>query len=312
MTPMNPLTSDTLRLRAVALCLIVLLVAGAAMAQRRVTPVRPVEPGTVVAEPKDQPIDPSRLVTTTDARGNTVTVDTVTGREYVDSTLYGRVPPMEYPLIYEASAGVNFWDLLMRAFGQKYGLADVWAELNMHNRYFATIALGMGNCHDTPVNKNYTFQVKPAPYIKIGARYNFFYNSNPDYKLLAGVRYGISHFKWSATDVTVDEGYWGTPIHYSLTDIPHTSGWLELSMGLRVKLWRCISAGWDIVYHSVLHDSRSPHGQPMYIPGFGKRGAITGQVSVVYTIPLNPKTVVTDGDTPSPLTHPHLHPADSE
>ncbi|MDE6764945.1 MAG: hypothetical protein K2J52_01390, partial [Duncaniella sp.] len=56
-------------------------------AQRRVTPVTPPSPGTAAKVEKEERIDPSRLVTTIDANGNSVTVDTVTGREYVDSTL---------------------------------------------------------------------------------------------------------------------------------------------------------------------------------------------------------------------------------
>lgn len=258
-----------------------------AAAQRRITPVNPSTTGTQPV-PQEKPVDPSRLVTTIDAQGRSVTVDTVTGREYTDSTLLKAPPPMEYPLIFEASAGINVWDPLMRAFGQKYGLGDIWAELNMHNRYFPSLAVGLGNCDMTPVNNNYTFHTPLAPYFKIGAAYNFLYNSNPDYKLLAGLRYGLSPFRWSVTDVTVDEGYWGTPTHYSLDNMSHTTGYLEVSFGLRVKLWRCISAGWNIVYHTIIHDSRSPHGEPMYIPGYGTRkGAVTGNVSIIYTLPLN-------------------------
>ena len=65
-----------------------------------------------------------------------MTVDTVTGLEYVDSTLLKAPPKMEYPLLHEVVAGVNVWDPLMRALGQKYGLGDVWGELSLHNRYF--------------------------------------------------------------------------------------------------------------------------------------------------------------------------------
>ena len=153
-------------------------------AQRRITPVTPADPGSKpsVTDVKTK-IDPSRLVTTTDANGNTITVDTVTGQEYVDSTLLKAPPKMEYPLLHEVIAGVNVWDPIMRALGQKYGLGDVWGEVSLHNRYFPFFAVGLGNCNDTPVDKNYTFKTPLAPYFKIGASYNFFYNSNPDYKL---------------------------------------------------------------------------------------------------------------------------------
>lgn len=74
------------------LTLIAVLMLGAILplsAQRRVTPVTPRDPGAApqVLNNLKQAVDSSRLVTTIDAQGNAVTVDTVTGLEYVDSTL---------------------------------------------------------------------------------------------------------------------------------------------------------------------------------------------------------------------------------
>lgn len=277
----------------IALLFAIVLGGMSASAQRRITPVTPADPGSKppVTDVKTK-IDPTRLVTTTDANGNTITVDTVTGQEYVDSTLLKAPPKMEYPLLHEVIAGVNVWDPIMRALGQKYGLGDVWGEVSLHNRYFPFFAVGLGNCNDTPVDKNYTFKTPLAPYFKIGASYNFFYNSNPDYKLLMGLRYGFSTYKWSVLDVTVDEGYWQDPTHYSLDNLSHTAGYLEVTFGIKVKIAGPISAGWTLVYHSVLHESKSPYGKPMYIPGYGKRnGAFTANFSVMYTLPINKKPV---------------------
>lgn len=262
-------------------------------AQRRVTPVTPREPGSTPQATTNlkQQVDSSRLVTTIDAHGNTVMVDTVTGLEFVDSTLLKAPPKMEYPLLHEVIAGVNVWDPIMRALGQKYGLGDVWAELSMHNRYFPYFAVGLGTINETPVDKNFTFKSPVATYFKIGGSYNFFYNSNPDYRLQMGLRYGFTTYKWSALDVTVDEGYWGIPSTYSLKDIGNTAGYLEVTFGIKVKIAGNFSAGWTIVYHSILHESKSAYGNPMYIPGYGKRnGAISGNFSIMYTIPINKKT----------------------
>lgn len=279
----------TLALRLAAALLLVLAAIPAATAQRRITPVRPSTPGqTPAAAETTGAIDRTHLVTTTDAEGRTVTVDTITGKEFVDSTLLGRVPPMEYPLIFRVTAGVNVWDPLMRVFGQKYGLGEVWGELNMHNRYFPAFAFGLGNCYDTPANNNYTFRTPISPFFKLGASYNFLYNSNPDYQLLAGMRYGLAFQRWSVTDITVDEGYWNDPSHFTLDGLSSTTGFLEISFGLRVRIVGGLSAGWNIIYHTILHSSKAPHGQPMYIPGYGKRSsAVTGSFSFAYTFDLN-------------------------
>lgn len=289
---MNSPTSITAILRTVlAMAAIILAVAPSAVAQRRITPVRPSDPGqTPVRTETPEVIDRTHHVTTVDARGRTVTVDTVTGKEFVDTALAGKVPPMEYPLVYRVSAGVNVWDPLMRAFGQKYGLAEVWAELNMHNRYFPRAAFGLGNCDDTPANSNYTFLTSVSPFVKIGAAYNFLYNSNPDYQLFAGLNYGLSFQKWSVADVTVDEGYWQDPTGFSIDGLSATAGYLEVCFGIRVRIVGGLSAGWNIIYHSILHESRSAHGHPMYIPGYGTRKSpVTGSFSFSYSFTLNKK-----------------------
>lgn len=258
--------------------------------QRRVTPVQPTTPGTTPTVERTKKIDKSRLVEMPDANGNIVLVDTVTGKEFVDSTLLAAPPKMEYPLLHEVIVGVNLWNGIMRATGAHYGLGDVWAEVSLHNRYFPFLAIGVDNCNDTPDGMNFTFRTPVSPYVKLGASYNFFYNSNPDYKLQMGLRYGFTNFKWSVDDVTVDEGYWNDPSHFSIADQKSTAGYLELTFGLKVKVFKEWSLGWTIIYHSILHETKSSVGKPMFIPGYGKRGSsMTGNFSLMYTIPINKK-----------------------
>lgn len=274
------------------LLLIPLLAAGLqSPAQRRVTPVEPTAPGSTPKTGKEKKVDRSKLVEMKDINGNIIMVDTVTGTEFKDSTMLAAPPKMEYPLLHAATVGLNVWDPLMRAFGQHYGLGDVWAEVSLHNRYFPFIAFGFGNCDDTPDDSNFTFRTPVSPYIKIGASYNFFYNSNPDYKLQMGLRYGFTSYKWSVDNITVDEGYWGDPSNFDISGRKSTAGYLEVTFGLKVKVLGNWSLGWNIIYHSILHESKSPVGEPMYIPGYGKRGsAMTGNFSLMYTIPLGKST----------------------
>ncbi len=283
----------TIRHRAATLLPILILIMAfslGASAQRRVTPVVPNDPGTTPRQERKQEFDRSRLVEKNDAQGNIILVDTVTGSEYVDSTLLKAPPKMEYPLLHEVIVGYNFWDAAMRAFGQKFGLGDVWGELSLHNRYFPYFSIGLGNCNDTPAGQNFTFKTPIAPYFKIGASYNFLYNSNPDYKLQMGLRYGFTTYKWSLDNVTVDEGYWDDPSHFTLPDQKHTAGYVEVTFGVKVRIVKQFSLGWHLIYHSILHETTNPNGQPMYIPGYGKRsGAFTGNFSVIYTFPLSKK-----------------------
>ncbi len=293
-------------LSSIILTLIVVMTGAVARAQRRVTPVNNAATTTqAINENKaaSDTLDRSKLLQFRDDKGNIVLVDTITGTEIIDSTAMPVVPPMKYPLIFETSAGLNLWDPLMRAFGQSHGLVGIQLDFNMHNRYIPVLELGVGMAKDTPANNNYTYYTPVSPYFKIGMDYNFLYNSNPDYRVFAGVRYGFTPFKWTLQDVTTTNNYWGEPSEIPFPKINATVGYFEFLFGLRVKLFRNISMGWTVRYHAILHESPKTHGRAWYIPGYGTNTSpLAASLSVFYTLPLDKRkkeTVALPFDTGS-------------
>lgn len=276
-----------------------------ATAQRRVSPVNNASTTTQSINENKLPgdsIDRSKLVQYRDDKGNVVLVDTITGREIIDSTAMPVVPPMKYPLVFDASVGVNLWDPLMRAFGQSYGLIGFSAHFNMHNRYMPAFEFGFGEANNTPADNNYTYHSGLAPYFKIGMDYNFLYNSNPDYQVFAGLRYGFSPFKWTLRDVTVDGDYWGEPTEMKFPELNTTAGYLEFLFGIKVKIYKQISMGWTFRYHRLIHYGPKTNGKPWYVPGYGATNSSIGaSVSVFYTLPLGSRKVVAE---PGPVTLP--------
>lgn len=264
-------------------------------AQRRITPVQapsaqraPVD--SALIRERELKARRSRSVHYHDDQGRIIMVDTVTNTEWVDSTMLPKPPKMLYPLVQDLSIGVNIFDPLMRAFGQKYGGADVSASLAMHNRYFPTFEFGLGAAKNTPSGNNFTYHTPLSPYIRLGADYNFLYNSDPAYRLLAGIRYGFSIFKYSVDNVTLPDNYWQEEIIMSIPSTSVTAGWLEVSLGLRVRIWESLSAGWQVKYHSILHQTHPVSGNAWYIPGYGTSGsAISASFSLFYTFDLNKK-----------------------
>ena len=277
-----------------------------AQAQRRITPVNPPKPGVTIrkTDPDKKPeIDRARLEERLDAQGNVILVDTVTGTEFVDST--GIVPPVGniYPLLHAVTVGVNVLEPALRAFGQQYGGAEVWGELSLHNRYKPVVEFGLSNAAITPDGMNYTFRSPLAPYFKLGMNYNVFYNSNPAYQLLVGLRYGLTPFRWTLTDITSSpDSYWGPSSPVSFPTQNSFAGYWEFVLSLKVRIAGPISLGWAVKYHSILHGGKSPLGPSLYIPGFGKRGnSLSVGFSVMYTIPLN------TSPAPAVPTEKHTH-----
>lgn len=280
-------------IRYILISLFVLTAVGAS-AQRRITPVE--VPGTTApAAAADTVTDgkPESVVEMTDMSGHTVLVDTISGVEYRD-TILTQAPKLVYPRFESVSVGVNIWDPLLRCFGQKYGLIGFWGELSIHNWIKPVVEAGLGYADMTPDNGNYTYKSSMAPYFKVGLNYNFLYNSDPAYSVYAGLRYGISNFSFEATDVTLNQSYWGDDVTFNVPSQRATVGYLEAVIGLKVMIVKNVYLGWDVRMHTILHQSSLLYGEPWYIPGYGTRTSpFSASLSVSYTLPIGKRPSVT-------------------
>lgn len=268
-------------------------------AQRRITPVNPAQ-STAKSRPKDDKVDMSRYIEARDDKGNVLLIDSVTGKEFVDSAALKEKDIIKYPLFHEVTVGLNVWDPVMRIMGQKYGVAEAWAELSLHNRYKPIIEVGLGTANATPDDGNYTYKSPLVPYFRIGMNYNFLFKKKPDYQFYAGLRYGFSTFSYELNNVTMAPGYWNEPTVFDIPSQNATVGYLELTCGLKVRIYKNFYMGWALRYHSILHETKNEYGEPWYIPGYGSReSSISGAFSLMYTIPLHkkkPELVDVEGD----------------
>ena len=301
----------TRTLRLILTLVVMAAAAFGATAQRRVTPVTPPKPGQSVNKPKE--FDRTRLAERLDAQGNIILVDTVTGLEFVDSSAIEAAKPRNlYPRWESIDFGVDIWDAAMRLTGQKYGVGSAFARLSIHNRFFPLVEVGFGRANMRPDGANYTFKSPLSPYFKIGVDYNMFYNNSPSYALLVGLRYCYTPFKWSVDNVTVPGSYWDDPSSFDIPQQNYSAQFLEISIGVRVKLIGPISAGWQFRYRSITHERKNAYGEPMYIPGFGQRKhPVSGAFSIIYTIPLNRRTTTAVDNSDGTVTVTEL-PANSE
>lgn len=287
------------------LCVLLLatIVALQASAQRRITPVQnpdPSAPKTQTTETPATPVQPlvdkdgnklaprpASVVEQRDMEGHVVLIDTILGREYHDTILVD-APKKIYPLFHAVSVGVNVWDMAARAFGQSYGLGAVWAELSLYNWLKPYVEVGLGSANHMPKDESYRYKSSVAPFFKIGMNYNFLYNSNPRYSVYAGLRYGITSFSYRVDDVTTGNGYWQESEIINVPKQKATAGYAEALVGLRVEITSGVSLGWEIKWHSLLHEGTHFYGNPWYIPGYGTRSAgFSGAFSVSYTLPLH-------------------------
>lgn len=298
-------------------CIAVLLsVSVDAQAQRRITPVN--TPATATQAKNEFEGDTARInarkratmVHYHDDNGNVVYIDTVTGEEWRDSTTIkakAKFVGNLYPLFESVSVGVNIFDPFMRLTGRRYGLGEVWAMLNLHNRYQPVIEIGMGQADYKPDDGNFTYKSPVSVYGRIGANYNFLYNSNPDYQFYGGLRLGLSSFSYTVSDVSQSGGYWQEPSEFNIPRQSTTAFYWELVFGCKVKLFGNISAGWTMKYHRLGAESGGRYGKPWYVPGFGTRNSKIGVAfSIMYTLPIDKRRPV--GDIPADAALPEPEP----
>lgn len=284
-------------------------------AQRRINPVETPATQTkaVNLNPKDttttpKPEEMPNLIHLHDENGNVVYVDTITGKEFIDSTDIKKSSKMAYPLWDEVTIGLNVWDPVMRCLGEDYGLFDVWAELSIHNRFKPIIELGIGQASHKPDNGNYKYKSAVAPYFKVGINYNFLFKKTKEYQFYAGVRYGITPFSYEISEFSVDNSYWNEYYNSSVPLQKVTVGYGEIAMGLKVQIHKQWSLGWAFKYHLLLHESKNSYGAPWYILGFGTRNSVlAGAFNIMYTIPLKKektKQIPATGNAPTPTSQP--------
>ena len=245
--------------------------------QRKVTPVKP-STNKVLTPPKgtDEKIIQQYL-----------SGDSAQARAQERKDSLAKIYP-RYPKLTELSLGLNFGDAIVMAFGQKYSSFGVSATLNMWNRFQPMMELGIGRAKDTPDDMDYTYSGKIAPYVKIGANYNFLFKSEPRYQLYAGVRLGFSTFKYDVNDIVINNPYWGEYQNLQLKGLSSNALWGEALAGLKVNIASNWSLGWEVKFHGIFKYKKSENGKPWYIPGYGTRnGKWAFGLSLYYTIPLS-------------------------
>ncbi len=220
--------------------------------------------------------------------GSSYFLDTVANVILPDSIADMFRPKNLYPRFTSVTVGVNLWDPFMRLLGQEYGGIEFWGLLSLHNRFNPIVGVGVSSADVSPDESNFRWKSKLAPYFNIGILYNVFYNNSPDYQLLVGLRYGITHFNYEVVDVSTPPGYWNDPTTFTIPQCSSTAGYIEVSLGVKVKLVSNLSAGWQFKFRTIAHESNAPYGEPLVIPGFGKRTNNFGVgLSLMYTLPLN-------------------------
>lgn len=172
----------------------------------------------------------------------------------------------------------------MKLVGSRFDQMEVGGRLNFRDHYFPICELGIGESDREGQETNNKFHTR-APYFRVGMDYNFNKKHNGN-RLMGGLRYGFSGFKYDFSDPDFADPVWGVGNGLTLDGQKGRAQWLEVVVGCEAKLWLFIRLGWNIRFKARLHQSVSDYGEPYYVPGFGKNGSTTfgGTVNLIFDV----------------------------
>ena len=201
-------------------------------------------------------------------------------------------PIPKAPLFCGAAVQADLAGPVMKVVGSRFSQMEVGARLNFRDHYFPLCELGIGESDRNGKATNTHFHTR-APYFRIGMDYNLNKKHNGN-RLMAGIRYGFSSFKYDFSDPDFADPVWkGGAEGLTLKNQQGRGQWMEFSVGCETKLWSFIRLGWNIRFKARLHQKKNAYGSPYYMPGYGKNGGSTfgGTVNLIFDVGRTTKKV---------------------
>ncbi|MCR4995529.1 MAG: DUF6048 family protein [Bacteroidales bacterium] len=228
-------------------------------------------PLTVVAQQPRQ-----RETVANDSKGpesvDSIVMDTLTVGELVEKVQVKKKKKVHF--LNGVAVGADFVGLAMRLMGADWSNAEVMARINILDKYFPIVELGLGYADHEGAELDNHFSVS-APYYRAGMDYNINKKHNGN-RLMIGLRYGFSTYTYDIdSPVPLTDPYWGESRELNLKDLDGHCHWAEIVVGLETRLWTIVHLGWDIRLKFRLKQKMSEVGMPWYIPGYGKSDGAT-------------------------------------
>lgn len=132
-------------------------------------------------------------------------------------------------------------------------------------------------------------------YFRLGADFNFLHRGDARNALFMGFRYARASFSENLA-TTIEDPVWGSE-EISFTNSDAKARWLELTAGLKVKIWKILWLGYTARLKFGLNTSNTSQMVPYDIPGYGqneKRSTWGFNYQLMIRIPI--RTAGSEGD----------------
>lgn len=176
--------------------------------------------------------------------------------------------PDTIPFFRGLAVSADLYGLCMKAFGD-YGQYEAALRINLKDKYFPIVELGYGDCNHTDDATQINY-VTHAPYGKIGIDFNIMKNKHDIYRLLLGLRYAYTNYKYDISAPTLTDPVWGNLAEYTQEGVECNYHWAEFVFGVDATIWKAFHIGWSVRYRNRLFYDAGELDNTWYVPGYGK------------------------------------------
>lgn len=210
-------------------------------------------------------------------------------------------PVDSMPLYCGTTVGVDLAAPVMGLIKKEYIGSEVSLKVNIKNRFIPVLEAGAGQVHKVS-ETGIEYTGKLSPFFRVGMDYNLLHKrQDKNYFLFAGLRYAFSRptysvkvypledelFGQSIPNPLLTDDVWGGSLSHQATGQTANVQWMELLLGVKVKLYRALSVGWSIRAKYLLRATKPQEANPWYVPGYGKMKSDNLDVtySLIYELP---------------------------
>jgi hypothetical protein len=160
--------------------------------------------------------------------------------------------------------GTDLISLIRSQVDSKFNGWEVNADVDFY-RYYLAVDYGYWGRQLTIKNGNFE---NSGNYFRVGADVNFLLKDPDRNMVFLGYRYGSSNFDHSVSYMQ-SKYLVSKPDFTSYSDTGVSAHWMELTAGLRVKIWKMIWMGYTARFKFAPRSSGYRELQPYDIPGYG-------------------------------------------
>lgn len=192
--------------------------------------------------------------------------------------------------------------------GETYSY-EAAVQADFRHKLFPVVELGVGGANKLTTD-NIGFKTNGL-FGRIGVDLNII-SPKKDQKpttnlFLAGIRLGMTSFKYDISNVIITDDYWGGSQLIPYNGNSCTKVWYEISAGVRVEVVKNIFMGWTVRTKSLITQDKAGNASPWYIPGYGVNNggnwAINYTIGYKFQLPLKHKHVVETKNTETLIKH---------